>query len=150
MNTEFKIERLFDLVRHQRAELHEADLISDEEYAALATATGSVDRLHKYDDMRERIIALERNAIEQTATILRIRQEAQTLFDANQAANAHIGAIADECKKFKERADALERNAIELNAAVQKWQDAYRAACEELIKKADRIRLLEATLQAPL
>jgi len=49
-----EVERLRDLVRHQRGELYEADLISDEEYANLVVTDGkaSVARLHTYDDLR--------------------------------------------------------------------------------------------------
>lgn len=63
-------ERLFDLVRYMRAELHEADLISDEEYFWLCSespmanspkgGSPSRERLEEYDEMRERIETLER------------------------------------------------------------------------------------------
>jgi len=45
-------QRLWDLVRHQRAELHDEDLITDEEYAALAFDHGAVGRLESYDELR--------------------------------------------------------------------------------------------------
>lgn len=61
--------RQFDLVRYMRSQLHEAELISDEEYAwlcseaPLATApeggSPSPRRLESYDDMRKRIAELE-------------------------------------------------------------------------------------------
>lgn len=49
-------QRLFDLVRYQRADLHEAGLINDKEYADLATEQdgkmkGSVARLESYDQL---------------------------------------------------------------------------------------------------
>lgn len=46
-------DRLWDLVRHQRSELHEAELITDEEYAALAQDHASVARLETYDRLRQ-------------------------------------------------------------------------------------------------
>lgn len=53
--------RLFDLVCYMRAELHDAQLIDDEEYAWLLSnaprAGGSVDRLHDYDDVRAQLRA---------------------------------------------------------------------------------------------
>lgn len=49
--TESKIARLVDLVRHQREELHEVGLLTDDEYAALASEPGSVERLSSYDEM---------------------------------------------------------------------------------------------------
>lgn len=45
--------RLLDLVRHQRAELHEAGLLTDEEYAALAAVSESPCRLETYDKIIE-------------------------------------------------------------------------------------------------
>lgn len=56
---EFSNQRLFDLVRQQRAELHDAELINDAEYAALAMATGSVQRLETYDDLQSQLAALK-------------------------------------------------------------------------------------------
>ena len=47
-------ERYRDLVRHQRAPLHEAGLISDEEYASFMGDGGaSVERLQSYDKLKE-------------------------------------------------------------------------------------------------
>jgi hypothetical protein len=53
-------QRLFDLVRYMRSELHEAELITDEEYAWLAaeapmakgSGSPSPRRLEDYDDVR--------------------------------------------------------------------------------------------------
>ena len=45
-------ERLTDLVRYQRHELHEAGMITDDEYVALSTVEGSPARLGTYDDLR--------------------------------------------------------------------------------------------------
>jgi hypothetical protein len=53
--------RIADLIRQQRAELHEADLITDDEYADLCGIAGAVDRLETYDDLRSKLqAALER------------------------------------------------------------------------------------------
>lgn len=48
-------ERLFDLVRYQRAELHQENLISDDEYVALLADSESKKRLETYDDMRQQL-----------------------------------------------------------------------------------------------
>ena len=53
-------QRLRDLVRHQRMELHEAGLISDEEYAEIAADHGAVARLEAYDAHVEAARTLER------------------------------------------------------------------------------------------
>lgn len=54
-------ERLFDLVRHQRGALFDADLITDDEFSHLLTAgsgkDGSVSRLENYDAIREQLDA---------------------------------------------------------------------------------------------
>lgn len=42
-------QRLWDLVRYCRAVLHNANLISDDEYAALAEDHAAVERLEAYD-----------------------------------------------------------------------------------------------------
>ena len=48
-STEARDQRLHDLVRHQRGPLHDAGLITDAEYAALAGDHGAVTRLEGYD-----------------------------------------------------------------------------------------------------
>ncbi|MEO6324787.1 MAG: hypothetical protein ABIT01_05875 [Thermoanaerobaculia bacterium] len=45
--------RLLDLVRYQRAELHEQGLISDTKYAELLRIKGSPARLEKYAEAIE-------------------------------------------------------------------------------------------------
>lgn len=52
-------QRLFDLVRYQRHELFEANLISDEEFTELAKEHAAVARLESYDEVRAKITALE-------------------------------------------------------------------------------------------
>ena len=47
-----EIERLTDLVRYQRAELHDEGLITNAEYARLAQIKGSPARLEGYDAVR--------------------------------------------------------------------------------------------------
>ncbi len=69
--------RLFDLVRYQRGELFEADLITEEEYSwllsesPLAKGSGSPSprRLESYDHVRAKIVSLE-TALKEIATQL--------------------------------------------------------------------------------
>lgn len=53
-------QRLIDLVRYQRQELHEAGLINDAEYAWLLEDAGSVGRLETYDKVRAERDRLQR------------------------------------------------------------------------------------------
>lgn len=46
-------QRLFDLARYCRMELHDVGLISDDEYAILVDDPDSLARLHGYDSMAE-------------------------------------------------------------------------------------------------
>lgn len=53
----FTNQRLYDLVRQQRMELHAADLITNEEYAELAFEHSAVARLEDYDGIRAELAA---------------------------------------------------------------------------------------------
>ena len=57
-------QRLFDIVRYMRAEIHNAELITDDEYAELAMEHSAVDRLEDYDELRARLNKLEAAARE--------------------------------------------------------------------------------------
>ena len=59
-----KVLRLFDLVRNQRAELHEAGLISDQEYAELASENSSGARLASYDELTAEVQRLKKKVEE--------------------------------------------------------------------------------------
>ena len=53
-------DRLLDLVRHQRSELHEAGLITDEEYVELCNVgSESARRLEEYDAVRAELTSLK-------------------------------------------------------------------------------------------
>lgn len=54
-----RLERAMDLVRYKRAELHDDELITNEEYSDLLQIPGAVARLESYDVMREKVNALE-------------------------------------------------------------------------------------------
>ncbi len=61
-------QRLLDLVRQQRIELHDANLITDREYADLAQVDGAVVRLESYDAVRKQLAA-ERGKVEELKAI---------------------------------------------------------------------------------
>jgi hypothetical protein len=50
---------MMDLLRFCRAALHDEELISDVEYAALAADHDAVERLERYDEAKSRLAAQE-------------------------------------------------------------------------------------------
>lgn len=56
------LQRLWDLVRHQRMELFHAELIDPNEYADLAADHVVVARLETYDGLRTKLAAAEQRA----------------------------------------------------------------------------------------
>src|SRR5688500_5811187 len=109
-------QRLFDLVRYQRGELHEAGLITDDEYAWLAAGVDGSQparRLEDYDANIERIKTLEKYATavsqyvsnEQTyggthkelsERAEKAERERDEALEANRRANLLIGSTSDE------------------------------------------------------
>ena len=76
MNTDINTnQRLFDLVRYMRSELHQAGLITEDEYmwlcleAPMARGPGSPSprRLEDYDVLRARLDEMEREQAERNA-----------------------------------------------------------------------------------
>lgn len=55
----FTDQRLMDLVRVMRAQLHAEDLITDEEYAFLASQRNTHERIASYDQLQKRTALLE-------------------------------------------------------------------------------------------
>lgn len=53
--TAVRLERMSDLVRYKRAELHNDGLISDEEYAEICQDHAAVARLEGYDAIKEEL-----------------------------------------------------------------------------------------------
>ncbi len=58
-----ELQRMTDLVRYQRAELHEANLITDDEYAQLCSIDGSRVRLETYDDLRDELAEVKKGTL---------------------------------------------------------------------------------------
>ncbi len=82
-----QVERYHDLVRYQRAELHEAGLITDEEYAKLLSDPKSVDRLEGYDATKSQLsTALLANArlVEKELFVRNSVNEITKLVSSNQ------------------------------------------------------------------
>lgn len=102
-------QRLIDLLRYCRATLHEERLISDGEYAELASDHPAVERLETYDQQRKRIEALERE-----------------LAEARRQRDTHLETI---------KASALRE--YEITSAYEDWREkanASQALCRELAR----------------
>lgn len=104
--------RLFDLVRYMRAELHEENLLTSEEYAWLSGGAGlaqdpkggspSPRRLEDYDDLRRQHTAL-RIAVEDVMTTAHCIAKAGPLNtpDLTEAWNKFMGISAACAKALK-------------------------------------------------
>jgi hypothetical protein len=118
--------RLFDLVRNCRAQLHEENLITSEEYAWLCQHTFEDDpvsgspsprRLEDYDDLREKIRVLEQWKREEIAIEswwMKIDEFVRTHPDSLGRLGQQVSAVALEW--LRER-DALKANIKDLLAA---------------------------------
>lgn len=121
---ERRAERLADLVAHCRQTLHEENLISDEEYAALA-GTGAARRLESYDEVRERLALAERRAEE--AEKLWVRWEAE---DDAPMTQGQVNALHDTLTAAQIRAEKAEAKLMATQA------EPYRV-CWELTRDLD-------------
>jgi hypothetical protein len=112
-------QRLWDLVRQQRSELHGDGLISDEEYAALASDGGAVARLETYDEMRADLHALRAALAEAQAS----------LAAANARWEEMRGALAYIVVARHESCDALKaHDPVAGDAAMYRFEAALRRA----------------------
>ena len=114
--------RLLDLVRYQRQELHEAGLITDEEYAELArVGSESARRLEDYDDLRaslkvkdEQLAELERR-FQAQCRALGEAIEARRMADAETDRLRRLLAKAQET--IAEKRDVVATLAVERDEA---------------------------------
>lgn len=94
--------RLFDLVRFMRAELHEANLITDEEYAWLCmeapltqgVGSPSPRRLEDYDELRAQTAKLRDDQKEVTRTLFEAQANLNLALDFGNPTNLHVAAHA--------------------------------------------------------
>lgn len=87
---EAQLERATDLVRHMRSELHSAELISDEEYAALAADSDNgqrVARLEGYDKIRKDLAEAKKAAEWTRIDAEHLPQVGDELFDYDEGGN---------------------------------------------------------------
>ena len=92
-------QRLYDLVRQMRAELHNEGLIDREEYARFASAKGGVQRLEDYDAIRARMESAEREAAALRDELAQVKAEREREYVRQKNV---IRALQDELKKAKE------------------------------------------------
>ena len=83
-------QRLADLVRHQRHALHDAGLISDDEYAEILQDPVAVDSLEDYDALRRK-----------QADIMQANRMAQVLLDQSWAEVAELKAEVERLRGWQ-------------------------------------------------
>lgn len=99
-------DRLRDLVRHQRGELHDAGLLTDEEYAALAGDHGAVARLEGYDEVRAESARLTRELAEARAQGMQAAADyAEGYAEAMEAAGHDAAPVRSIVQTIRESAD---------------------------------------------
>lgn len=101
-------QRMRDLVRQQRAELHQADLITDEEYAELCSDAGAVARLESYDEIRGRLGRAE-DLLRRSEPLLDELARLRTWLERLAKWGFTEGAHPLDCvKRLEQRAEAAE------------------------------------------
>lgn len=96
-------QRLFDLVRHCRIELHDEGLITDEEYAILADDPDSLSRLHGYDSLAEELARLRDERAVHVGEIEHLRAENDRLKSKNARLKAAYGHMEQEVSALRDR-----------------------------------------------
>ena len=94
-----ELQRLRDLVRQQRSELHDANLISDEEYAALAMDGGAVPRLMGYDEMRTQLAA-QAERVELEAYQAGFKAATESLMNGFRKTESQLAAAQSELERL--------------------------------------------------
>jgi len=92
---EAETQRLWDLARHCRYELHRDDLITDDEYVTLAQNRDAVHRLEDYDAYRK-LYDASRKLIE------RLHRRIDKLRDAERLSAKRIEELEAELKPLRE------------------------------------------------
>lgn len=100
--------RLMDLVRHQRHELHEEGLISDEEFAALvADSDGGkrVARLESYDEVKAQLLEARARLAASDNQVERLTEGIQALMDELRLYDeVRADWVCDELEKVRSTA----------------------------------------------
>jgi hypothetical protein len=128
-----------DLIRYCRAELQDAGLISDKEYADLvAMGKDSRERLEDYDSMRSRIRELEGRIADYEsagADVRRLTRQLDVEMHGEGAApQASLCDLMGSGKKLRDRAELAERVVADL---LDHWPGewVYEDALPEMTKE---------------
>ena len=129
------VERLWDLCRHQRNELHSANLISDDEFAEFASDTGSVKRLETYDSVRQQRDELRRQRDELAAALEHLKPMIQQLDYVDYGLREDMLTILQGMKTrpaaiLHDHDAALVKPLVDLLLAIQSWLPNRRIKVE--------------------
>ncbi len=104
-----RYERYHDLVRHQRSELSEANLIDDDEYAALVLdgPDGAVARLEGYDKLRARCEEAERQ-------VKKAEEREKLLWDSGSLFLANTKEAQVEVERLRAALEAVKARLVHL------------------------------------
>lgn len=92
-------QRLLDLVRQQRMELHAGNLITDREYAELASDHGAVARLETYDQMRAELAALRQRCEDLELIVLTSESQSAWIVERTYSGQWRLKFYSDEPNK---------------------------------------------------
>lgn len=137
-------QRLIDLVRYCRAELHCTDLITDEEYAELASITGSPARLRSYDAVT-RELAQERED-------RKLIDEAATKVDKQNAElREQLEQEREAVKQLRDAYDLMQHKVIACGVIAEGNGDCnpiYQPGGQWDSQQAEKVRTLVSQLSA--
>ncbi len=143
-------QRLADLVRYKRHDLHNEDLISNEEYAEIVANQGAVNRLEGYDTAKAKFKA-ERDQL--ITSLQRAEKEVERLtadlFGTAAVATRHADQYIASLRELRERVSQIHDLATHALAEPPDVNDTsvLVAICTVAEIVLDKLRLVEPKAQ---
>lgn len=158
----FTNQRLFDLVRYERASLHNANLISDDEYALLAEEHSAAQRLETYDGLMNKATSLrlmiDEMNIEEIGTLMgdqikvgdsvlpKIAPFIRSLVNAQAVQKQQLYEASVEVRTIKRDFDVLLSTHQTMTERVAGLASKLADTEKELADRVARVGVLEANL----